>query len=487
MRCVQPGENDYDSSRRVSNARFDYRPRYICYCANAADVKQAIDKAKGEKLGVRIRSGGHQHEGMSSGDAVLIIDLSEIRHTPDGNVETAWIGAGARLKDVYRATLKNNRILPGGGCGDVCVGGLVQGGGWGPYSRAFGLTCDSLIGFRIVKANGEEKVVDSKNAEFKDLLWAVRGAGGGNFGVITEFLFALPDVPSPIWSFTLTWSDPSLRVSVIEEWRANFPNNKQLNLTSFCRVSGVPGVDAPVIVGGNWLGDKAPLEAHLPQLLPEMYSKCTKKEFVPVPKTAAPEQRLAFHHPEYQPGPPPAALRALQASAEEPPKDTCDGGWYPHKVSSCFPVEWFSKESTQVIDDYLQQTRPEPDARRYLSLHCLGGKVRNYGDTSSCFPFRNKPFMLQYQAWWGDRKDHALGRRCLAWIRGFRETMKAHTEGAFINFPDKDLLLRGQDTLEGRKKLLTYYYSNNLERLIKVKKKYDEENFFNFEMSIPTR
>src|SRR5215471_4139262 len=170
MRIVEPGDPAYDASRRISNARFDYRPRYICYCERADDVPAALSMARKESLPVRIRSGGHQHEGMCSANGVLLIDLSEINTISVAEDQAvARIGTGAKLADVYRTLLADNLILPGGGCGDVRVGGLVQGGGWGLYSRALGLTCDRLIGFVMVKADGDTIEVTPTDNRYADL------------------------------------------------------------------------------------------------------------------------------------------------------------------------------------------------------------------------------------------------------------------------------------------------------------------------------
>ena len=488
MRIVQPGDPTYDSSRRISNARFDYRPRYIYYCENADNVQRALRDAGREKLGVRVRSGGHQHEGMCSADGVLIVDLSEIHQINfSADLETAWIGAGAKLGDIYTQMFAKNRLLPGGGCGDVRVGGLVQGGGWGPYCRALGLTCDRLLGFRMVMANGEKiEVTDAKSDPRSDLLWAVRGAGGGNFGVITEFHFRLAKVSAPIWQFTLVWKHPNMMEPVVEEWRRNFPNDQDLRLTSFCRLSGLGGVDQAVVVAGFFLDDQVPLKALLQRLLPTSYSRAITS-FSPVKSDEPAARGMVFQHPEYQPGPPPAALSAESAAAETPPAETCDGGWFPHKVSSCFPRSDFSSLATQTIREFLLAAHPEPEARRYLSLHGMGGAINNdpARNKESCFAFRDKPFMLQYQTWWANREDRPLGQRCLAWVRDFRERMKPFTEGSFINFPDRDLV-PNPETPEGRKALLRYYYAGYLDLLIEKKGKYDRGDFFNFLMGIPT-
>ncbi len=358
----------------------------------------------------------------------------------------------------------------------------MQGGGWGFYSRNQGLTCDSLVGFKIISANGDVIQVNESDHNYNDLLWAVRGGGGGNFGIITEFHVSLTKVPDPIWQFSITWEDPGLRQPVMEDWRHNFPNEQEVNLTSFCRLSCAEHGDVPVVVGGNFIGDKDRIEPLLKGLLPGTFRRGKPLPFNPVHNVAGAELRMAFHHPEYQPGPPLAALRALVPG--EAPKETCNGGYYPHKVSSCFPRPDFSSSATQSINTFLDQSPPEPNARRYLSLHSMGGKIRNRAlqDVSS-FAWRDKPFILQYQAWWANPADKPLGQRCLAWIRDFRETMQQYTEGAFINFPDKDLV-PNPDTPEGRVKLLEIYYALNLVPLMRIKNVYDPKNILDFEMGI---
>ena len=485
MNCVQPGDPDYEADRRIANARFDYFPRLICYCSDAGDVAAALKRAADQRLAVRVRSGGHQHEGMCSGDGVLVIDLSQINGiavSPDRT--SAWIGAGAKLGDVYPQLLAENCIVPGGGCDDVRVGGLVQGGGWGLYARALGLTCDHLLGVRMVLANGQAIEAGIGTPEYGDLLWAVRGAGGGNFGVVTQFHLSLAAVAVPIWQFTLTWTDPALRHPVMEEWRANFPNHPDRGLTSFCRVSAARGVDPPMIVAGNFLGDEAQLGALLRRLLPGTFARA----LFPPPQKLHDAPGAGTHrmsHPDYQPGPPQSWLVAA-GKAGQPPSATCNGGFYPHKVSSCFPTPSFSAEASRAITTFLDGQPEEPRARRYLSLHGLGGAVADPENRQgSCFPFREKPFMLQYQAWWGDPADKAVQAGCLAWIRGFRLSMEhsGFTEGSFINFPDKDLV----PPSEGRRTLLGRYYAGNLEQLIRVKRKYDPSNVFDFDMGIPTQ
>jgi len=476
--CVTRENPNYDADRRISNARFDYKPASICYCENEDDVARVLSTAK--PGAVRIRSGGHQHEGMCSGNDVTIIDISKINAIEVVNVNGLWtatIGAGARLQDVYKRMFQDRLLLPGGGCGDVCIGGLVQGGGWGPYGRSLGFTCDQLRGFRIVQADGTIlDVTNLDNDPHKKLFWAVAGGGGGNFGVVTHFKFDLAPLTGPITSFTVSWDDRDLTGPVTNEWRRRFPPDGDLRLTSFCRLTALAGgatLDYPIVVAGFFLGDQSNLEHILPILLPTTYAKKRKVDFSRVDTVGT-----SFQHSEYQPGPPQEAVSDSDLTDSDL-TSTCDGTPFPHKVSSCYPRVTFGDNSVEVIASYLAASGTEPTARRYLSLHSMGGAMERLNNRS-CFAYREKRFILQYQAWWGNKEQKEVGDRCMKWVKDFREAMEPHTEGSFINFPDEDL------PASDRKALLRYYYRNNLEELIRIKGQYDPGKLFEFPMGIPT-
>jgi FAD/FMN-containing dehydrogenase len=229
-------------------------------------VQKAVGAAPGK---MRIRSGGHQHEGTCSGDNVIVVDITRFSSYVKFEGDVVKIGAGTKLKDVYAAVGEAKMLFPGGGCGDVRTGGLVQGGGWGPYARKLGLTCDSLDGFTMIKANGERLDVTRGDAS-RRLLWAVSGGGGGNFGVITEYRFRLPTYEGFITQFTVTWKERSIVRAVIDEWRRNFPGDSDLRLTSFCRLG--TGDDAPALLGGAFLGDPDDCAAVLRRLLPTTFA-----------------------------------------------------------------------------------------------------------------------------------------------------------------------------------------------------------------------
>lgn len=482
MPCITPNDGQaYEDARIISNARFDYKPAEICYCGTEDQIKDALSRGKSGY--VRIRSGGHQHEGMSSGDQVLIIDVSKF-NTIFINGDVLEVGPGARLKDVYSAVFRHGRLLPGGGCGDVCVGGLVQGGGWGLYSRELGLTCDRLIGFDIVTADGVLRRV-TPSGPYSDLFKAVAGGGGGNFGVVTKFRFHLGRVSGRITGFTINWANRRLTADVINDWRNHFPGHPDTRITSFLRATTLAGgasLDQPVIIAGNFLGEQAELESILPGMLPDTFSeKYGDVSYSHVNSDA--EGHHVFQHPEYQPGPPAAALAEIMATPSEKKRadlgSTCDGVPFPHKVSSCYPKDDFGDAAAGRLASFLLDSETEKTARRYLSLHSLGGAIANDNPNSS-FAFRSKPFLIQYQAWWANKEQKDVERRCIDWVENYRKAMAADTEYSFINFPDRDL------PSTDRKTLLEHYYGKEtLAELIKVKGNYDKDNLLDFPMGIP--
>lgn len=483
INCIGPNSKDFDKARIISNARFDFKPELICYCRNEDEVKVAIARAALQTPfpGIRIRAGGHHHEGMCSGDNVMMIDVSEMCSiNVDAKTGIATVGPGAKNGDIYEELWKATprMVFPGGGCGDVRVGGFLQGGGWGPYSRLLGMGCDRVVGFRIVLASGE--IVDVNQSDTdprkKRLYWSVLGSGGGNFGVVTQYRIKAEPVDgpdSPLSSFTITWENPAHRLAVMEDWRAHFPGSPNWRLTSFCRVStpDLDNFDPPVIIGGNCFGGAGAVARILEELLPETISKASSIHVDPVHKF----QAAGFTHPEYQPGPP---LAAQAAGAGTPNlADTCAGNPFPHMVSSCFPSSTFGEPAMRHLADYIANPKKKLDkARRYLSLHSMGGAI---GDETrnkvNCFPWRHKPFMLQYQAWWEDPKNKDRGSDCMDWLRTIRKQMreKNYTEGSFINFPDAEIPL--QD----------YYGETIFTKLKEDIKEFDKLGVFNFPMGIP--
>ena len=433
---------------------------------------------------------------MCSANGKLLIDVSRINKI-EYEGDRVWIGAGASLKAIYSDLWQNGCMFPGGGCLDVHVGGLAQGGGWGPVSRKFGLTCDSLVGVEMVTADGccVTALQEDGDEDHRTLLRALRGGGGGNFGVITKFCFHLHRWSEPYTDVTLIWSDRNLPGEKLDQfvshWLRSFPGDANHNLTTFLRLSAVddPGGDR-LVLGGRYLGTVNQADATINALLKGQ----------PPPRVARYESTFPWQRgisagaaalesqqrellgmrlgalAEYQPGPARTPKASAVGGATPDVTDTCGGIPLRHKLSSGFAVPRFDPAGIRAMTNYIRQGGPWPDSRLYVSLHCLGGAIAHDGD-GSAFAFRDRNVLLQYQAWWLPEAV-ALDGHCIGWIGSFRRAMEGHTQGAFINFIDARVELRG-----------LLLQQNHEERqdaaLVAAKRRWDPGNLFRFEMGIP--
>jgi hypothetical protein len=184
---LQPGDSEYERAREVYNNMIDRRPALIVRCVDESDVIAAVRFGQQQKLPVSIRSGGHNAAGLGICDDGLVIDLSRMRYTHvDPETKTIRVGAGCTWNDVDHATHAFGLAVPNGIISTTGVGGLTLGGGIGYLTRRYGLTIDNLIAADVVLADGQFVTADMTH--HPDLLWALRG-GGGNFGVVTSFVF----------------------------------------------------------------------------------------------------------------------------------------------------------------------------------------------------------------------------------------------------------------------------------------------------------
>ena len=194
---VQQGDAGYDDARKLYNAMIDKRPKLIARCVDAADVIAAVNFGRDNGLPIAIRGGAHNGAGFASVDDGLVIDLSTMRGVRvDPKGRTARVGAGCTTGEVDHATHAFGQAVPFGIISTTGVAGLTLSGGHGYLSRQYGLACDNLIEADVVLADGS--FVTASESENSDLLWALRG-GGGNFGVVTSFLFRTHPAKMLLW------------------------------------------------------------------------------------------------------------------------------------------------------------------------------------------------------------------------------------------------------------------------------------------------
>ncbi|MFT5821744.1 MAG: FAD/FMN-containing dehydrogenase [Crocinitomix sp.] len=475
------GDENYHYARQISNSRFGLMPAGIAYCNTPTDVQVCVNFCKNDNVPFRIRSGGHQHEGMSSASDALIIDLSKMYgakiHDDDGkpitaDAETAWIPVGMKLEVVYKdlAASPIFKTIPGGGCQSVNLGGLTQGGGWGTSIRKFGLTCDNIDEAELVLADGSilnTAKLDISIKEVKErkerILWALRGGGGGNFGVVTRFKFRLSPLGSAVTTFGIKWDNTADSKKVVKKWidfqkglTHNLSCAAVLSLERDKKTEKKNSINARM--GGKFYGSEQDLLKLLKTLLGDLAPISVKGEDLkPIKDSKADQYFAGINTNNYSVqktqdhslrlvaddqwvadfmsmnsliddhtrmltlgssaasniDPEPMVVHVLSVEngsdrsgytvLPKAPESTCDQP-HPHKVTSAFPSIVETKEHHELVDKVYERLEMEtfhPDVKKYMVWHCLGGvSDKEEYEKKSAYPFRNKPYLLQLQCWW---------------------------------------------------------------------------------------
>jgi FAD/FMN-containing dehydrogenase len=219
---VRSGDPTYEGARVLYNTRFDgVRPQAIARCASAADVAECVRFARTYRVPLALRSGGHSYGGWSTGPG-LVFDVGRMSSV-DVQSGSVTVGAGARLIDVYDAVAAGGQGITAGSCPTVGITGLTLGGGMGVLSRAWGLTCDDLLAAQVVTADSQVRQCD--DAHDADLFWALRGGGGGSFGVVTSLtLRTHPSTDLAIGFLSWPWARAAAVVSAWQSWMAGAPD-----------------------------------------------------------------------------------------------------------------------------------------------------------------------------------------------------------------------------------------------------------------------
>jgi FAD/FMN-containing dehydrogenase len=232
---IQTNDEGYDNARKVYNAMIDRRPRLIARCADVADVITAVNFVRENDMLVAIRGGGHNAGGLGLCDDGLVIDLSPIKYTRiDPVARTARVGGGCTWGEVDHATHAFGLATSSGVISTTGVGGLTLGGGLGHLTRRFGLTIDNLLSADMVLADGRFVTVSAEENE--DLFWAIRG-GGGNFGVVTSFLFRLHPVGT-VYAGPMLWGVE--QVTEVMQWYREFISQASEDINGFFAFLVVP-------------------------------------------------------------------------------------------------------------------------------------------------------------------------------------------------------------------------------------------------------
>jgi FAD/FMN-containing dehydrogenase len=212
---LAPADTGYDAARRAWNAMVDKHPALIAQCADAGDVATAIAFARRNGLEIGVKCGGHGILGQAIPEGGLMLDLSPMGSVRvDADQRVAHVGGGALLRDLDRAAEPFGLATTAGAISHTGVGGLTLGGGMGWLARQFGLSCDNVLAYEVVTADGSRLTATAD--ENADLYWGLRG-GGGNFGVVTEFTFRLHPISGQALSVDFFY-EPAAGPAVLRAW-----------------------------------------------------------------------------------------------------------------------------------------------------------------------------------------------------------------------------------------------------------------------------
>jgi len=436
--AVQPGQAAV--ARSVFNAMHQSRPDVIESCSTTDDVVAAVNRAHAENLRVAVRGGGHSIAGLSAIDGGMLIDLSPMNHVEvDSERKLAKVGGGALWSDVDNATQQHGLVAPGGVVSDTGVAGLTLGGGYGWIRRKYGLSADNIVEAEVVTADG--RVLTASASENQDLYWAIRG-GGGNFGVVTQFTFALHDL-GPEVAFSATFYPIEEAAEVLRGWR-DYVESAADEVTATCVTITFPANpelpeaihDRPVIIVGG-VHTTSDVEAGLAEM--------------------APLRELGTVLFDMS-GPTPYV--GVQTGFDPLfPRDTLRAYWKSQYVDDL---------SDAAVDTIAAKAKDRPAPLTLVNTFHMGGAIARVGEEDTAFATRTAKYMISIDGMWVDEADDDAN---IEWVRSAWKDVGEHGTGeVYLNFTG----LAGEDTTAGVDSAL----GRNLTRLAEIKAKYDPENFF---------
>ncbi|MFP3992808.1 FAD-binding oxidoreductase, partial [Streptomyces sp. E11-3] len=457
---VRPGEAAWKTARQLYNPRFDdLKPTAVAYVAHPDDIRTALAFARRTQTPVAVRNGGHSYTGWSSGDGRLIIDVSRLNKIAPG--ATATIGAGARLIDVYRTLAAKGVTLPAGTCPSVGITGLTLGGGHGVASRAYGLTCDSLTQATLVTADGTHLTCDDeKKSKHRDLFWALRGAGNGNFGVVTELRFRTHPAPRAVTAYlNWPWSKARQVLTAWQQWGPDQPGE----IWSALNFAAEPGATPTYYVTVFSLGAYDELQNAVDRLADAVGSSATRVTM---------ERRDYLKAMELYAGC--ADLTDAQCRLPGPTPGRDPGGVLRRETytsRSDFFDRSIPDTGVRALLNRLERVRGESGSSGSLLLTALGGAVNQVDPDATAFVHRRSRVLAQYIASW---KAGTSGTAVRGWLKTTHDAMRPYASGsAYQNYPDPDL-----------PNWRTAYYGSASSRLADLKKRYDPTRLFDFPQAL---
>jgi FAD/FMN-containing dehydrogenase len=442
---MTPDHHEYDDARAVWNGIVDRRPRLIARCSGAADVAAAVRFARDRDLEVAVRGGGHNVAGTAVCDDGIVIDLSTMRAVSVDPVErTALVQGGALWGDVDHETQAHGLATTGGIVSHTGVGGLSLGGGIGWLMRKHGLAVDNLVEAEVVTASGE--IIRASADDHPDLFWALRG-GGGNFGVITSFRFALHPVGPVVMAGPVFWAaeDTTEVLRFYREFAADAPDELG-NVVRLGTIPPIPVVDEglhfrpAIAVASCYAG---PVEDG------ERAVRALRQCGTPLVDLVGPVPYV-----DHQSG--------IDATVLH--------GWhYYWKATNLAGL------SDDVIDTVTEHAYEATSPRSYAAMFHLGGAVARVSKEGTAYPGRDVEHNIVIDAAWLPEDDDTVRAAEIDWARRFVAALQPQGAGVYVNFLDSD---------DGTSRVRDAYGDDTYRRLAEVKAKYDPDNVFHHNKNI---
>ncbi|MFT5163892.1 MAG: hypothetical protein ACI9FJ_002489 [Alteromonadaceae bacterium] len=507
----------YNKASQVFNLRMQLKPFAIIYCQSTAEVSLVYQLAIANNLVVRVRSGGHDHEGECSGTDTIVIDLSRLDSVDVDTQGVATIGPGNKFVKLTTDLAQNEPpvMIPHGTCATVGIGGFILGGGWGPWTRAHGMCCEYLVGATVVLGDGEIKTLSKQGGvDEKRLLWALAGGGGFSYGIVTELKIQTFALPLLLLRFEVQWNPYTndgpgqpLKLKgdrptkdVLKEWEdvinakglssGALEVNNQLIGTNL-KVSGITEPDSGFnpdtvshncIMYGYWDGTEAELNAFI---IASFEDKTTGKYEFNVTGTGGAGSSTAYGSDMMSNWDRDSLYNVQQLMANQPvvglsrsePLPPDYDGPAPHKITSRLvnheglDEEGYSGLLKSLTSPLILKGNRELGLFTYVTLGAISGMY--YGDEAhqnpaQCsFPYKDRQYTIQYQTWWNeslsnkdkgqDNEVYNRVNRAMDWMQESRDAKIDGTSGAFISFKDSSIPTET-------------YFEQNYEKLIAVKK-----------------
>jgi hypothetical protein len=435
---ILPGDSNYDESRKVFNAMINKHPGMIVKCVDVADVINAVNFGRENNLQVAVRGGGHNGAGLGICDDGLVVDLSGIKYVRVDPVEkTVRVGGGNVWGEVDHATHPFGLAVPAGIISTTGVGGLTLGGGVGYLARKYGLTIDNLLEADMVLADGTFVTVNA--SQNSDLFWAIRG-GGGNFGIVTSFKFQAHPVKNVFAGPTL-W--PIEKTKEIMKWYHEFIDTAPEDLNGFIATMVIPGPPFPESLHNKqfcgivwcYVGDLDRAE----------------EVFEPI-RAMSP----LFEHVGVMP---------------YPTVQTLFDGMLPPGLQWYWRADFFNELGPEVANKHLEFGSKIPTPLSQMHLYPIGGAAGRVATDETPWAYRDAKYAGVIV---GVDPDPANAEKITIWSKDYWEALHPYSSGgAYLNF----IMNEGQDRIKAS-------YKHNYNRLVKIKKKYDPNNFFRVNQNI---